>query len=151
MPVTLEHCERTKSGKALRVKLSGAYYNAFLDSRLDQLPIGAQIEAEITTSEKFGPGVKSWRPYTGPGAAPVAAPATPVAQPATPTTREPVQEPQYAKPAAPNTVAPFWWASFSNIASAAVQAGLIKQATDLQIWHDRIKGLATDPDSQVPF
>ena len=133
MAVQIEAVAKTKSGKGLRVKLSGTYYNAFLDSKLDMQPIGSWIEAEIKTHEKFGPYVDGWRPVSGAAPQvplPQAGSVPPVPPPAAaaPITREPV----YAEPS--DNVAPWYWPSVSNVCAAAIEKGIITKPEDLNMW-----------------
>ena len=149
MPVMLESCEPTKSGKAWRVKLGGNYYNAFKDSGIENY-VGQMIEAEITTSEKYGPAVAAFRPVAGQATS--TPPPIRTGYTAPPTA--PHKEPVYAEPAKAGTVAPFWWPSVSNVWAAAITAGLIKSANDLEVWAQGVYMAATknrgDSDD-IPF
>ena len=133
MAVQIEAVAKTKSGKGLRVKLSGTYYNAFLDSKLDMQPIGTWIEAEIKTHEKFGPYVDGWRPVQGAAPQvplPQAGSVPPVPPPAVaaPLTREPV----YAEPS--DNIAPWFMPFVSNTVAHAIEKGLISSPIGINEW-----------------
>jgi hypothetical protein len=142
MAVMVEECTKTKSGKGLRVKLSGTWYNAFLDSGLDQ-QVGRLIEAEIRTHDKYGAGVVGWKPVSGvtpvtsapppQAAAPlpsVSAPPLPAAGGAPPAFDP--DEPVYAKPS--DNVAPWWMPFVSNTVAHAIEKGLIGTPEAINQW-----------------
>ena len=154
MAVLVESCEPTKSGKAWRVKLGGNYYNAFKDSGIEN-HVGKMIEAEITTSEKYGAGIKAFRLVTAHNAAPqVAVPTAPIPPSpavAAPITRE--REPQYAEPAKPNQIAPWWGPMASNTIAHAIAAGILKSPNEVNVWYRAVKIAAENQDSGdgIPF
>ena len=133
MAVLVESCQPTKSGKAWRVCLGGTYYNAFKDSGIEN-HVGKMIEAEITTSEKYGASIKAFKLVQ------VAAPAAPVLQSQAPVTRE--REPQYAEPAKLGTVAPWFMPFISNTVNAAIAAGHINTPAGIQAWALAARGAA---------
>lgn len=139
MAVLVQQVQQAKSGKSLRIMLSDKWYGASLDSGLN-VAQGKMIEAEIQTSEKYGPWINKWT-YS------VAAPQVPPPQsggiPPTPqpAAAAPYDErnppPQYAEPRKTgngDNIAPWYWPSVSNICSSAMQAGLIKNPNDLNQW-----------------
>ena len=126
MAVMVEEVMPSKSGKALRVKLGGTWYNAFLDSGLNGMR-GQMIEAEIQTNEKFGPSIKGWKPVAAPQV-------TPPPQGGFPPAPAPaVAAPQYAGEPG-NNIAPWYWPSVSNICAAAIEKGLITNPEGLNMW-----------------
>ncbi len=81
MAVQVEEVMNAKSGKSLRVKLGGTWYGSSLDSGLNGMK-GKMIEAEIQTSDKFGPWIKGWKPSAAPqGAIPPSSPSPAAAAP----------------------------------------------------------------------
>ena len=135
MAVMVEEVTMSKSGKALRVKLGGTWYNAFLDSGLNGAK-GKMIEAQIQSSDKYGPSITGWKEVVG---VQIIAPTLPVPAPqyAQPTAAAPVtrtREPEYAKPAPVGTVAPYWLPMASNTVNAAIVAGLIREPNNVSIW-----------------
>ena len=155
MSVVIEQVTHAKTGRSLRVLLSGKWYGAYLDSGLnDPTLIGRSVEADIVTTEKAGPWIKGWKPCAIP-AAPTATPqvqAQPAPTPPPPpaavaTTRVP--EPQYAEP---NTnVAPWWMPFVSNTVAHAIQAGLIKTPQEIRAWLIAAKVAAKTHDQDIPF
>lgn len=142
MAVLCEQVTKTKSGKAFRVLLGGKWYNAFIDSGIDNA-VGKYIEAEITTSEKFGPGIQKWAysqvaapqvtpPIASPSPSGVPAAAAPYDE------RNPppdLYERQYAEPAKhSDNLAPWFWPSVSNVCAAAIEKGLITKPEELNMW-----------------
>ena len=122
MAVQVEEVMPAKSGKSLRVKLGGTWYGANLDSGLNGAK-GQMIEAEIQTSDKFGPWIKGWRPSAAPQVPSQAAPLT------APAAAAPYK---YAEPS--DNSSP-WWAPFmSNMCAHAIQAGLCKAPEQLNQW-----------------
>ena len=150
--VMLEEVSMAKSGKSLRVRLGGSMYGAYLDSGLNNPALkGSFIVAEIVTLEKGGPWVKAWKPSVVPVAAPVTTPAPtgfPVPSPVE-TTRQ--REPEYAKPAAPGNVAPYWLQFASNTIAHAIAAGLIKSANDVGTWVRAVEMSLKTDDLDPPF
>ena len=140
MPVMVEQVTKTKSGKAYRVLLGGKWYNAFIDSGIEAAQ-GRYIEAEITTSEKFGPGIAKWA-YSQ-GAAPQVPPPMQGGIPPAPAPaaaapydeRNPPPETHYAEPAKhSDNSAPWFWPSVSNVCAAAIEKGLITKPEELNMW-----------------
>ena len=155
MAVLVESCEKTKSGKAWRVRASGQYYNAFLDSGIENY-VGKYIEAEIHTHEKYGSSIAAFKPVAAPQV-PVAHAGTP---PPTPAVAAPYhREPTYAEPAKPGTVAPWFMPFISNTVNAAIAAGHINTPAGIQVWALAARGAAlaaergqsTEDDSSIPF
>ena len=122
MAVRVEEVTKTKSGKGLRVKLSGTWYNAFLDSGLDQ-QVGKMIEAEIRTHEKFGAGVHAWVPVAAPQVSP------PSGSPASPA----AAAPRYAGEPGDN-IQPWYSPFMSNVVAHAIEKGLISKPEELNEW-----------------
>ena len=153
--VMLEEVSMAKSGKSLRVRLGGSMYGAYLDSGLNNPALkGSFIVAEIVTLEKGGPWIKAWKPSVVPTHAPSGAPYIPPQQnPANAampqTTRE--REPEYAKPAAPGNVAPYWLQFASNTIAHAIAAGLIKSANDVGTWVRAVEMSLKTDDLDPPF
>ncbi len=155
MAVLIESCEKTKSGKAWRVKASGKYYNAFLDSGIEQ-HVGKLIEAEIHTHEKFGSSIAAFRVVKN--AAPQVPPPTQATSPV-PAAAAPVQgrhetrEPVYAEPAKHGTVAPYWLPFASNTVNAAIAAGLIKSPNEISMWvrGAQLAAIASVDAGDAPF
>lgn len=152
MAVRVNSCQPTKSGKAWRVNLGGTYYNAFKDSGIENY-VGKMIEAEITTSEKFGPAIAAFRPVAEQqSAAPQSAPATSPAAGTPPNSAGAAPNvPQYAEPS--KNVAPFWLPFASNTVNAAIAAGLIKDTRDIAGWVSavRLAAVKAADDSDVPW
>ena len=126
MAVMVEEVMPSKSGKALRVKLGGTWYNAFLDSGLNGMR-GQMIEAEIQTNEKFGPSIKGWKPVAAPQVPPPPQGGFPPAP--SPAVAAPYK---YAEPS--DNVAPWYWPSCSNLAAALVAHGVITKPEELNMW-----------------
>lgn len=124
MSVQVEEVMTGKSGKSLRVKLGGTWYGANLDSGLNGAK-GQMIEAEIQTSDKFGPWIKKWLPSN-------AAPQVPPPSGTSPQTPA-VAARQYAGEPGSN-IAPWYWPSVSNICAAAIEKGLITNPEGLNMW-----------------
>ena len=140
MAVMIEDVTMAKSQKSLRVKLGGTWYGAYLDSGLNAPALkGTMIEAEITTLEKGGPWIKKW-----------VASAAPVLQSQAPITREPVQEPKYAEPVKPGTVAPYWLPMASNVVAHAIAAGKIETPVAIKTWVQAVKNAVENADD-LPF
>ena len=138
MPVQVEEVTPTKSGKALRVKLSGKWYGAFKDSGLDQ-QVGKLIEAEIEVNDKFGPQIKKWVPVAAPQGAVAIPPAAVAPPPATPAAAAPDYDERnppaegYARPAAQqhlNSAFIFMSGAVNN----AIQAGKVGSPVEVRAW-----------------
>lgn len=146
MAVLVEEVTTTKSGKGLRVKLGGTWYNAFMDSGLNGAK-GKMIEAEIKTHEKFGPYISGWKESSG--AAPQASPPS-----AVPTAAPAAAAPYKYAEQNPNA-APWWAPMASNVIAHAIQAGKIETPAQIGPWFNAVKGAAqgqsNDIDSDVPF
>ena len=111
----------SKSGKAWRVKSGGKWYGAFGDSGIEA-HVGKLIEAEITTSEKYGPGIKKYKVIAVGQEVPRTLQSTPVA-------------PQNAPRAPISTgVAPYWQTFCSNVVAHAISAGLITKPEEIKAW-----------------
>ena len=159
MAVLVESCEKTKSGKAWRVRASGQYYNAFLDSGIENY-VGKYIEAEIHTHEKYGSSIAAFKPVTPPNAAPqVARSAEREGKPAyprqfsgdSPAVAAPYhREPTYAEPAKPGTVAPYWLPMASNVVAHAIAAGKIETPAAIKTWVQAVKNAVENVDD-IPF
>jgi len=112
----LESASPTKSGKALRVKIDGNYYNAYLDSGLDKV-VGQTIDFQTTPDKGYGLGVGQWK------AAPT--------QPQQPPSPSPAPNP------APrvNTGGDRFYLPFvSNTVAHCIAAGLIKTPGEVSAW-----------------
>ena len=150
MAVQVEKVTKTKSGKGLRVLLSGTWYNAFLDSGLEA-QVGKMIEAEIRTHDKFGAGVHTWKPVN---AAPQVATALAAATPPSPAAAAPYK---YAEPNL--NVAPWWMPFVSNTVAHAIQAGHVNNPQAIKAWAVAAKEAArvlvsqtpTTQDEDIPF
>lgn len=127
MAVQVEEVMTAKSGKSLRVKLGGTWYGANLDSGLNGAK-GQMIEAEIQTSEKFGPWIKGWRPSAVQQVPPMASP-SPSSQPAAAAPRYAGEPTQLG-----DNIVPWFWPSVSNVCSAAIEKGLINKPEELNQW-----------------
>lgn len=154
MAVTVDEVTMAKSGKSRRVKLSGSWYGSYMDSKIEMVPIGSVIEAEIVTLDKGGPWIKAWKAATN--AAPPPSQVLPATYPKE-TTRE--REPQYAEPAKPGTVAPWWGPMCSNVLAHAIAAGILKTPNEVNVWYRAVKMAAEhgqspsndSEDSSIPF
>ena len=129
MSVQVEEVMTAKSGKSLRVKLGGTWYGANLDSGLNGAK-GRMFEAEIQTSEKFGPWIKGWKP--------VAAPQGPQAGGTPPSSSSPtslpaVAAPQYAGEPGDN-IQPWYMPFVSNTVAHAIEKGLITSPVGINEW-----------------
>lgn len=102
----------SKSGKAWRVKSGGQWYGAFGDSGIEK-HVGKTIEAEITTSEKYGLGIAKYK----------------VIEASTPPASVPTGVPRGIP-----DVAPWWMPYASNVCAHAIQAGYIKEPEHLKAW-----------------
>jgi len=140
MPVMVEQVTKTKSGKAYRVLLGGKWYNAFIDSGIEAAQ-GRYIEAEITTSEKFGPGIAKWA-YSQ-GAAPQVPPPMQGGIPPAPAPaaaapydeRNPPPETHYAEPArGGDNIQPWYMPFVSNTVAHAIEKGLISTPVGINEW-----------------
>ena len=112
MPIgKVESVAPTKSGKALRVRIAGNYYNAFLDSGIDKV-VGQTIDFQVTPDKGYGPGIGQWGPA--------------------------VNQPPASAPQAPNSPAGggdrFYMPFVSNVVAHAIAAGRIQNPTDLSAW-----------------
>ena len=129
MAVMVEEVMPSKSGKALRVKLGGTWYNAFLDSGLNGMR-GQMIEAEIQTNEKFGPSIKGWKPVAAPQVPPPPQGGFP------PAPAPAVAAPHYAGEATHpgDNLTPWYWPSVSNLCAALVAKGVVTKPEELNMW-----------------
>ena len=129
MAVQVEDVTPTKSGKGLRVKLGGTWYGAFLDSGLNGMK-GQMIEAEIITSEKYGPTIKGWKPV----AAPQVPPPPQGGFPPAPAPAE--AAPRYAWEAAQpwDNIQPWFMPFVSNTVAHAIEKGLITTPLGINEW-----------------
>ena len=76
MPIgKVENVSPTKSGKALRVRIAGNYYNAFLDSGIDKV-VGQTIDFQVTPDKGYGLGIGQWGPASS--QPPASAPQAPI-------------------------------------------------------------------------
>ena len=113
MPIgKVENVSPTKSGKALRVKVVGNYYNAFLDSGIDKV-VGQTIDFQVTPDKGYGPGIGQWGPA--------------------------VNQPQASAPQAPNSPVAasgdrFYMPFVSNVVAHAIAAGRVQNPADLNAW-----------------
>ena len=108
----VEEVTKSKSGKALRVKLGGKWYGAFLDSGLDAV-VGKMIDAEIIPNIKFGDGIGQWGMAQGASEA-----VKGVAERATSTTNGDR----------------FYMPFVSNVVAHGIAAGAIKSPADINAW-----------------
>jgi hypothetical protein len=143
MAVTLDEVTMAKSGKSRRVKLSGSWYGAYLDSKIEMQPIGSLLEAEIVTLDKGGPWIKAWKASLT--AAPQSAPSPEIR---TGYTAPVTTAPQYAEPAKAGTVAPWWWNGVCAVWVAQTNSGNIKTPSDLSQWSTAVQHIA---DGDLPF
>lgn len=133
MPVLVEQVEQAKTGRSLRVLLSGNWYGAYLNSGLNGMR-GKMIEAEIKTLEKGGPWIAKWTECAAPQVQ-VPVPPTPVAPPIVPAAAAPpVDERRYAEPAPISTVAPWWMPFVSNTVAHAIASGHINTPVGIRAW-----------------
>ena len=141
MAVLVEQVTVTKSGKAYRVLLGGKWYNAFIDSGINNA-VGKYIEAEITTSEKYGPGISKW---TYSNAAPQgqsqAGTPPPGHSPSGPAAAAPydernpppeTHERRYAEPS--DNIQPWYMPFVSNTVAHAIEKGLIQSPVGINEW-----------------
>ena len=151
MAVQVEEVMTAKSGKSLRVKLGGTWYGSSLDSGLNGAK-GQMIEAEIQTSDKFGPWIKGWKPVAAPQV-------PPPSQGGLPSASAPAAAAPY-KYAEPNSnVAPWWMPFVSNSVAHAIAAGHIQTPEGIRAWAIGARNAAnacvsaTPPttDEDVPF
>lgn len=102
----------SKSGKAWRVKSGGKWYGAFGDSGIEA-HVGKLIDAEITTSEKYGLGIAKYKVIDAPSASMQAPGPIPAAKPERDL---------------------YWLAFTSNQVAHAIAAGLITKPDELKSW-----------------
>ena len=126
MAVQVEDVTPTKSGKGLRVKLGGTWYGAFLDSGLNGMK-GQMIEADIITSEKYGPTIRAWKPVAAPQVPPPPQGGFP------PAPAPAVAAPQYAGDHGDN-IQPWYMAFVSNTVAHAIEKGLITSPLGINEW-----------------
>ena len=116
---TVTAVNHSKSGKAFRVTLNGKVYNAFLDSKLDTA-VGKVIDCQITPDKGFGEGIGQWAYSQAP------------AQPS------PANSPVGVENRATVATGPagdrFWLPFCSNQVAHAIQAGLIKEPSQIGAW-----------------
>ena len=112
----VEEVNTSKSGKALRVKLGGKWYGAFLDSGLDAV-VGKMIDAQIVPNAKYGDGIGQW------GMAPDAAEAVRA-------TAERATE----RVAVTMTGDRFYMPFVSNVVAHGIASGAIKTPADINAW-----------------
>ena len=110
--VRIDRVTKTASGKGLRVLSGATWYGAFLDSGLDQM-IGQTVDADITTSEKYGATISKYRKVDP-------SPST--------------QAQGASKQPLPSGVAPYWMPFASNVCAHAISAGIVKEPADLKAW-----------------
>lgn len=148
MAVQVEEVQQAKSGKSLRVKLGGTWYGAKLDSGLNG-QLGKMIEAEIRTTDKYGPWIDKWLPSAAPQASPPSAGPSPSSQPAGAAPHE-RQYAEPAKPGVPLASAPWWMPFVSNCCAHAIQAGHCQTPAALKTWALGAKEAARALVSQTP-
>ncbi len=117
----------SKSGKAWRVKSGGKWYGAFGDSGIEA-HVGKLIEAEITTSEKYGLGIAKYKVISVEEAPKLGLQSPQIAP------RAPISVPQVSIPNQGFQVAPYWLPMASNVVAHAIAAGLIKEPSDIKPW-----------------
>lgn len=117
MPIgKVESVNPTKSGKALRVKIAGNYYNAFLDSGIDKV-VGQTIDFQVTPDKGYGPGVGQWGPAQGPATPAISSPSAPQA----PTGASgPLTEPELR--------------FVSNVVGSAITAKTLTDPMEIGVW-----------------
>lgn len=135
MAVRVDQVTQAKTGKSLRVMLSGSWYGAALDSGLNG-QIGQMIEAEIETG-KYGPWIKKWLPSQTAAAADAGA-RSPVPPPAPIPAGQPAvaapHETRYAEPSGADNTQPWMMAFVSNTVAHAIAAGHIQTPEGLNAW-----------------
>ena len=113
MKGNVEQVTKSKTGKSWRVMIASQWYGAKFDSKLDQA-IGKTIDFTVESDPKFGNWIQSWDFDPNPPAA------------VTATTAATSQA---------NGKPDRWWINFtSNCVAHAIQAGLIKEPSQLQGW-----------------
>ena len=129
MAVKVDQVTTAKTGRSLRVLLSGQWYGAAMDSGLNG-QVGKMIEAEIETG-KFGPWIKKWVPSN---AAPQGTPPASSVPPAgSPAAAAPYQrEPAYAE--ASDNIQPWYMPFVSNTVAHAIEKGLIQSPVGINEW-----------------
>jgi len=123
MAVQVEEVMMAKSQKSLRVKLGGNWYGASLDSGLNGAK-GKFIEADIQTSDKFGPWINKW---SASNAAPQVPPSA-----SSPSSSPAVAAPKYAEQS--DNVSPWWMPFVSNTVAHAIAAGKCASPEAIDQW-----------------
>ncbi len=144
MAVQVEEVTTAKSGKSLRVKLGGTWYGASLDSGLNGAK-GKFIEADIKTSDKFGPWINKRSPSN-------AAPQVPPSQqPVPPASVPAAAAPTYAgAPTVPgDNIQPWYMAFVSNTVAHAIQAGHCSSPVAINEWALKAAQVAVAIKEQV--
>ena len=125
--VQVEEVMMAKSQKSLRVKLGGNWYGASLDSGLNGAK-GKFIEADIQTSDKFGPWINKW---SASNAAPQVPPSA-----SSPSSSPAVAAPVYAGAATQpgDNIQPWFMPFVSNTVAHAIQGGLCQTPEAINQW-----------------
>ena len=105
----IESCEKSKSGKSWRVKVSGKYYGAQFDSHLDK-EVGKSIDFNVKSTD-YGEWIESWAHANG------AAPAA-----------------QTGGASSTNGSDRFYMPFVSNVVAHAIAAGMIQGPNDISAW-----------------
>lgn len=128
MLLTVETVGPSKSGKALRVKAGGKWYGAKKDSGITA---GTTIDAETSTGD-YGDWIDKWKPSNG-SAAPQASGVS----------NAPSGSPNSSRDH-PAGAAPAWLPFASNTVAHAINAGIIKEPSDVKAWAAAAKQAYTE-------
>lgn len=121
MQLTIESVQKTKSGKSLGVKAGGKDYLAKVDSGLQA---GMVIDAETETSDYNGKSYTWITKYKAVGKA---------------------NGESHASGGMP------WLPMASNTVAHAINAGLIKEPSDVKIWLMAVKEAVEGAQADTPF
>lgn len=130
MQLVIESVMKSKSGKALRVKVGDKFYGARLGCGLENAA-GKTIEAETHNDEKYGLQIDSYK-IVGNAPASAASAATP------------------GVPAGGNS-APWWMAFVSNVTAHAISANLITEPRQIEGWATAARNAAHKLETDIPF